>query len=135
MKNNHQSNGTALRRVVVKGRRMVMLDETEFGRLLIKADEWEPTLPEPDADGNYPAVEYCRISLAIDIIRDRRRLGLTQAELARLAGIRLATLNRVESGEPRSASVRTIDKIDRALQAAEAKAGKATGKFGKAPKA
>ena len=48
-----------------------------------KADEWEPLLPEPDADGNYPALEYSRVSLARKIIRDRRRLGLTQADLAR----------------------------------------------------
>jgi DNA-binding XRE family transcriptional regulator len=120
-----QRDGVIARRVVVKGKRMVQLDEAEFDRLLRKADEWEPPMPEPNpVTGNYPAIETGFISLAIDIIRDRRRLGLTQADLARRAGIRLATLQRVESGERRPTSVRTIEKIDRALQAAEKKAAK-----------
>ncbi len=115
----------AAKHVTLKGKRMVVLAETEFDLLLRKADLWEPTKPAPDADGNYPAVEAALFSIAIDIIRDRRRLGLTQAELARRAGIRLETLVRIESGERRSTNARTIEKIDRALKAAEAKAGKA----------
>ena len=106
---------------------MVRLEETEFDRLLRQADEWEPALPEPDADGNYPAVEFAFASLAIEIIRDRRRLGLTQAELARRAGIRLETLIRIESGERRPSAVRTIEKIDQALKKAEREAAKARG--------
>jgi len=116
-------NGVALKRasakrITVKGKRMVLLDETEFDRLLAKADEFEPLLPAPDPDGNYPAGEYLRASLAIKIIRHRRRLGLSQAELARRAGIRPESLNRIEQNrvEP---SVRTVDKIDRALREAE----------------
>jgi DNA-binding XRE family transcriptional regulator len=120
MKTKNHSNGVAARRVVVKGKRMVMLEEAEFDRLLLKADEWEPLLPDPDADGNYPALEYSRVSLARKIIRDRRRLGLTQADLARRAGIRPESLNRIEQGRV-SASVRTIEKIDRALRKAEEK--------------
>ena len=85
----------------------------------MKADEWEPLLPEPNADGNYPALEALRVSLARKIIRHRRRAGLTQAELARRAGIRPETLNRIEHGD-RSPSIATIEKIDRALKAAEA---------------
>jgi len=123
MKNKH-GNGLATKpiaakHVKIKGKRAVVLDETEFDRLLRKADLWEPTKPTPDADGNYPAVEAVLYSIAIDIMRHRRRLGLTQADLARLAGIRLATLQRVESGERRPTSVRTIEKIDRALRSAE----------------
>jgi DNA-binding XRE family transcriptional regulator len=118
MTTKHERNGVTAKRVTVQGQRMVMLDEQEFDRLLHKADEWEPLLPEPDADGNYPALEYSRVSLARKIIRDRRRLGLTQTDLARRAGIRSETLNRIEQGK-RSPSVRTVDKIDRALQEAE----------------
>ena len=110
-------NGHA-RRVIVKGKRMVMLEEAEFERLLQKADEWEPLLPAPLSDGNYPALEYMRASLARKIIRDRRRLGLTQADLARRAGIRPESLNRIERGTV-SPSVPTVEKIDRALRAAE----------------
>jgi DNA-binding XRE family transcriptional regulator len=124
MKNNHQSNGTFPRRVIVRGKRMVMLEEAEFDRLLIKADEWEPPMPEPNADGNYPAFEALRVSLARKIIRHRRRVRLTQAELARRAGMRLASLLRIEQGTV-TPSARSIDKIDRALKEAEAKAAKA----------
>src|SRR5207302_4007334 len=81
MKTRIQRNGVAAKRVTVKGKRMVMLEEADFDRLMYKADEWEPLMPEPDADGNYPALEALRVSLARKIIRDRRRLGLTQADL------------------------------------------------------
>ncbi len=118
MKNNPLVNGAIARRAVVKGERVVILPEVEFDRLLAKADEWEPLLPEPDAEGNYPALEYSRVSLARKIIRDRRRLGLSQAELARRAGIRPESLNRIEQGRV-TAEVRTIEKIDRALSEAE----------------
>ena len=120
-----QANGVATKpiaakRVTIKGKRVVVLDETEFDLLLRKADLWEPTKPAPDADGNYPAVEAVLFSIAIDIIRDRRRLGLTQAELAGRAGIRLQTLIRIESGVRRPLAVRTIEKIDQALTKAQA---------------
>ncbi len=118
MKTKHHRNGVAAARRVVNGKRMVLLEEAEFARLLLKADEWEPLMPEPDADGNYPALEALRVSLARKIIRDRRRLGLTQAELARRAGIRPESLNRIEQGRV-APTVRTIEKIDRALREAE----------------
>lgn len=124
MSNNHHANGAAPRHLKFEGKSMIMLEQAEFDRLLTKADEWEPRLPDPLPDGNYPAIEYSRISLALKIIRHRRRLGLSQAELARRAGVRLATLTRLEEGQV-DPSIRTVDKIDRALQAAEAKAGKA----------
>ena len=103
---------------------MVMLEEAEFDRLLGKADEFEPVLPDPLPDGNYPAGDYLRISLAIKIIHQRRRLGFSQAELARRAGIRLATLIQLEQGHV-DPSIRTVDKIDQALRRAAKKAAKA----------
>jgi DNA-binding XRE family transcriptional regulator len=98
---------------------MVLVEEREYQRLREKADEWEPLLPEPLPNGNYPALEYARASLARKIIRHRRRLGLTQVDLARRAGIRPETLNRIEQGK-HSPSVATVEKIDRALKKAEA---------------
>ena len=118
MKTKAHRSGAAAKRVTVKGKRMVMLEEAEFDRLLLKADEWEPLLPEPDADGNYPALEYSRISLARKIVRDRRQLGLTQADLARRAGIRPESLNRIEQGKV-TPSIATVEKIDRALREAD----------------
>lgn len=100
----------------MNGRRVVLLEEAEYCRLLEKADEWEPPMPPPNECGNYP-VEALDVLLALKIIRHRRRLGLTQVELARRAGIRLATLERLEQGKHTS-SVATVDKIDKALRKA-----------------
>lgn len=113
-----QRNGVAAKRVIVKGKRMVMLEEAEFERLLVKADEFEPLLPAPDAEGNRPALEFLQVSIARTIIRQRRRLGLTQAELARRAGIRPESLNRIEQARVAPA-VRTVEKLEAALREAE----------------
>lgn len=102
----------------IKGRRMVLLPEAVFNDLVRHADLAEPALPEADADGNRPADAYAAISQARGILRARRKLGLSQAELARRAGIRPETLNRIEQGRNKP-SVPTIAKIDRALREAE----------------
>jgi ribosome-binding protein aMBF1 (putative translation factor) len=104
----------------IGGRRMVILEETEYQRLREKADEWEPLMPEPDARGNYPALEAMRVSIARSILRHRRRAGLTQVELARRAGIRPETLNRIEHAK-HTPAVATVSKIEKALKAAEVK--------------
>ena len=102
--------------VTLAGHRYVILPEAEYHRLAGEPDE--PKLPAPDAEGNYPAAEALNVSIVQDIIRDRRRLGLSQADLARAAGIRPETLSRIESGT-RCPSVATVDKLDRALREAE----------------
>ncbi len=71
----------------------------------------------PNADGNYPAVECARASLARKIIRDRVNAGLTQRQLATLAGIAVEHLCRIETGK-HTPTVPTIEKIDRALKRA-----------------
>jgi ribosome-binding protein aMBF1 (putative translation factor) len=103
----------------LNGRPVVLLDPAEYERLREKADEWEPLMPPPDADGNYPAEEALRVSLARKIIRHRRRLGLSQAELARRARIRPETLNRIEHAK-NTPTVATVDRIEKALIDAEA---------------
>jgi DNA-binding XRE family transcriptional regulator len=95
--------------VVLNGERFVILPEAEFQRMT--------GLPAGGAKGNRPAVSAMRAVLARDIIRDRQRVGWSQAELARRAGIRVETLNRIETGK-HTPSVSTIDKIDAALRAA-----------------
>jgi len=104
--------------IMVEGKPYVFLPRDEYDRLttLAKAADL-PKLPEPDADGNYPAVEYARASLARKIIRDRVAVGLTQRALAKLAGISVEHLCRIETGK-HTPSVPTIDKIDKALKQA-----------------
>ena len=86
-----------------------------------------PALPPPDANGRFAAVEYSRISLARNLIRDRKSVGLSQERLAELAGIRQETVSRLESGK-NSATPGTIAKIDRVIVAARKRMTKAKGK-------
>jgi DNA-binding XRE family transcriptional regulator len=107
--------------VKLDGRDYVILPRADYERLngLAKAAELPP-LPKPDADGNYPAVEYARASLARNIIRSRVEAGLTRLELAKLAGIRNETLCRIERGQ-HTPSVATIARVEKALKQASAR--------------
>ena len=112
-----------LQKIEVEGRRFVLLPETEYDRLCRDAgeavaieDEKLPALPKPDKHGRFPALQYARISLARDLIRDRLGAGLSQQRLADLAGIRQETLSRIETGK-HTASPKTVDKIMRAIEA------------------
>jgi ribosome-binding protein aMBF1 (putative translation factor) len=71
-------------------------------------------LPPRRANGDYPAIAAARVSIARDVIRARRAAGLSQAELARRAGIRAETLNRIEKAKV-TADVATMEKIDKVL--------------------
>lgn len=122
--------------VQVKGKRFVMVEEAEFRRLKRLAKQAEaasdaglPQLPPADEAGNRPAVEFARASIARSIIQERRTAGLSQQELARRAGVRQETVSRLESGK-HSPTVRTVEKIDRALQVAlkNLRKGKSKGK-------
>jgi ribosome-binding protein aMBF1 (putative translation factor) len=95
--------------VVLDGKRFVILPEVEYERMAM--------MPVADAAGNRPAVSAMRAVLARDIVRDRERVGWSQAELARRAGVRVETLNRIETGK-HTPSVATIEKIDNALRSA-----------------
>jgi len=108
----------------------VLVEESELRRLEHSAakasgDIDEPALPPfPPADqkGRRPALAFARVSIARSIVEERRAAGLTQQELARLAGVRQETICRLESGK-HSPTVRTVAKIDRVLQAALKKKG------------
>lgn len=80
------------------------------------AEDDLPPLPESYKHGRFPAIEYARASLARNLIRDRESVALTQQRLAKLAGVRQETIARLESGK-HTASVKTVDRIDRAIQA------------------
>lgn len=71
-----------------------------------------PDFPAADADGNFPAAQTGRVSIAREIIRRRDAVGLSQKALAAAAGIRVETLNRVEKARV-TADTATIAKIDR----------------------
>jgi DNA-binding XRE family transcriptional regulator len=93
------------------------------GCVVGRAKRWQwrmkkcPRCPSPtDKHGRFPAFQYARISLARDLIRDRRGAGLSQQQLADLAGIRQETLLRIETGK-HTASPRTVDKIMRVIEA------------------
>jgi DNA-binding XRE family transcriptional regulator len=111
-----------LQRIEVEGKRFILLPETEYDRLCRGAGEASaiedaelPSLPKPDKHGRFPALQYARISLARDLIRDRKGVGLSQQRLADLAGIRQETLSRIETGQ-HTATQKTIDKIMRVIE-------------------
>jgi DNA-binding XRE family transcriptional regulator len=114
-----------VRTLEVKGRRIVQLAERDYLKLVRQAkmnalEADMPPLPSIGPDGSYPALEYARAALARDIISTRRRLGLSQVELARRAGIPPESLNRVERART-NPTIKTVEKIDRALRAAHTK--------------
>lgn len=75
-------------------------------------------LPTELSDGNYPAIEAGRTALARKLVKRRWAAGLTQAEVARRAGIRKETLCRIEKAKV-TADTATVIKIVRVLEAAE----------------
>ena len=110
-----------LQRIEVEGKRFVLVAESEFERLCRAAGEAVddadlPPFPLPDKQGRFPAVEYARVALARDLIRERKGAGLSQQRLAELAGVRQETLSRLETGK-HTASLATIAKITQAIEA------------------
>jgi ribosome-binding protein aMBF1 (putative translation factor) len=116
-----------IRQVIdIKGKRFVLVEESALVRLERQASKAEsrlPAYPRADKKGNRPALDYVRVSIARDIIKERRALGLTQEQLAKLAGVRQETLSRLESGK-HSPTVRTVEKIERALKRYEKRVNK-----------
>jgi ribosome-binding protein aMBF1 (putative translation factor) len=80
-----------------------------------------PRPPQPDAAGNVPAVEFALATLARKLIRDRRRVGLTRADLAERAGIKFELLCRIEKSKTMPDTA-TFNRIHRALERAERQA-------------
>jgi DNA-binding XRE family transcriptional regulator len=107
-------------RITIEGTPFVLLKETEYERLCRDAGEALPAddlpkLPAPDKHGRFSALEFARMALARDLVRARRGAGLSQSQLAKLAGIRQETLSRLETGK-HTASPKTVDKIVQAVE-------------------
>ena len=108
--------------LLIDGRRFIVLEESEYSQLVAASagapavsEEGLPPLPEPDADGAVPAMEFARAALARKLIIERKARGWSQAELARRAGVRIETVNRLEKAR-HSADPATAKKIHRALE-------------------
>ena len=110
------------RRVELDGVRYVILRESIFDALCRRAD----VSPEDASRGAQPGVEELEgADLAEKLIRRRKAAGLGQAELARRAGIRPETLNRIERGRT-TPDFATIRKLVLAMDAAEQAAAEAS---------
>jgi DNA-binding XRE family transcriptional regulator len=94
-------------RIELDGVRYVIVRESAFDRLCQQAGFAQ--LPSDDAKAT-PGLDIDRASLAEKLRRRRRAAGLSQAELARRAGVRPETLNRIERGhtEPDFTTVRKL---------------------------
>lgn len=105
------------KRVELDGVRYVILRESAFEGLCRAAGIEHAGLVEEGAPLQ-PGLELDRASLAEKLVRRRRAAGLSQAELARRAGIRPETLNRIERGH-NTPDFATVRKLVLAMNAAE----------------
>ncbi len=106
-------------RLELDGVRYVILRATAFD-LLCEMAGVTPGDRAADTERLTPGLDLDQASLAEKLSRRRRVAGLSQAELARRAGIRPETLNRIERGHS-NPDFATIRKLVVALAAAEDK--------------
>ena len=98
---------TAYQRVLLDGKWYVIVAEEEF-RALAQA---------PSSKQGMDALDVMNVSaqrLADHLLQRRQESGLTQKDLARLAGVRVETLNRIEKGRT-TPDFRTIRKLVNAM--------------------
>ena len=84
--------------VTIRGKRFVMVEETKLRQLEAlarKAEGQSPPSLRPTPRGTGRRWSTVQASIARDIIKERRALGLSQARLAELAGLRQETLSRL----------------------------------------
>jgi DNA-binding XRE family transcriptional regulator len=96
---------------------IVILPREEFDRLAEKAGIF-PALPDPDKEGNADALAFMDATIARTLMRRRIEAGLTQKAMAKLAGVRLETISRIESGK-HAPTRETVLRLDRALNRLE----------------
>src|SRR4051812_18401635 len=106
----------AIQTLKIAGRDFALLPMRDLEKLQRQASANQlPKLPAPLPNGNYPALETVRVIYARRLIQEREAAGLSQSELARRAGLRPETINRLEKGK-HSPDTATLAKIDRALR-------------------
>ena len=105
------------RSVELDGVRYVIVRESVFDRLCERADVEAVPIP---VEGQTPetTTDLDGVSLAEKPLRRRLAARLSQAELARRAGVRPETLNRIERGHT-TPDFATIRKLVVAMDAAE----------------
>jgi DNA-binding XRE family transcriptional regulator len=107
--------------LTISGKRFALLSMRDFETLQKRAAAQSlPKLPDPLPNGNYPAPETLRIIYSRKLIQERESAGLSQSELARRAGLRPETINRLEKGR-HSPDTATVAKITKALRSRGAK--------------
>lgn len=111
----------------IKRQRFVIVPEAEYERLREVVSELAGSaasfLPKSTSRGRLPTEQQIRAGLAAELIGERRRIRLSQVELARRAGIRPESLCRIEKGL-RTPDIATLNRIRRALKRAEQDFGK-----------
>ncbi len=105
------------RHVELDGVRYVILREAAFEYLCGEAGVGFPGCPPADVYHS-EGFDLDRASLAEKLVRRRLAAGLSQAELARRAGIRPETLNRIERSRT-TPDFATVRKLVLAINAAE----------------
>ena len=97
------------KRIELDGIRYVIVRESVFDGLCQEAGLQQDRFISSDEALTF-GMDLDRASLAERLVRRRRAAGLSQAELARRAGIRPETLNRIERGRttPDFATVRKL---------------------------
>jgi DNA-binding XRE family transcriptional regulator len=105
------------RSVELDGIRYVILRESVFELLCQKASIAHDA-PPSEEEASSPGFDLDQPSLAHKLVRRRRAAGLSQAELARRAGVRPETLNRIERGRT-TPDFATVRKLVVAMGAAE----------------
>ena len=101
-------------RLLLGGRRYVVLSEESYLDLL------KTGAAPPASAASWAAWEKDAARLGQRLSQRRREAGLSQAELARSAGIRVETLNRIERGRT-SPDFRTVRQLVLALAGGKAK--------------
>lgn len=91
--------------------RNITLDGQEY--VMVRRGDWERLQGGITSEREY-TLDDVRRSLAAKFTRRRQAAGLTQAQLAKRAKVRVEAISRLENAQ-HMPSIRTFDKLDQAL--------------------